>query len=223
MRQLLLILLLVPLISMAQDPTQLGTILDFNASQKLGQKWSLKAKVQSRISLIQSKNFEVSQGEAEKRRLDMQAMGQRRFSGNKVVAGGLMHRRSTKTNLWRFMQQVAWVNESFRFKFAQRIRLDQSLRKENDWEYRLRYRFGAQLPLNGLRLDAGERYLISELELLAKHRNQKEQLEVRATAAYGFQFKHGSKGELGLDYRLDGLNSQLPDHQVWLSLAFFLK
>jgi len=41
MRQVLLILFLLPLFSVAQDPAQSGTILDFNASQKLGEKLSL--------------------------------------------------------------------------------------------------------------------------------------------------------------------------------------
>jgi len=223
MRQVLLILFLLPLFSVAQDPAQSGTILDFNASQKLGEKWSLKAKVQSRISLIQSENFEVSQGKAEMRRLDLQSMLQRRLSPKRVVAAGLMHRSSTLSNMWRFMQQVAWVNESFQFKYAQRLRLDQSLRGNKDWEYRLRYRLGAQFPLSGLRLDAEESYLITGVEALAKTRNQKEQIEARATAAYGFLFNQGNKGEIGLDYRLDGLNSPIPDHQLWVSLAFFLK
>jgi hypothetical protein len=223
MRQVLLILLCIPLLSIAQEPAQYGSILDFNASQKLGKKWSLKAKVQSRISLIQSENFEVTQGKAEMRRLDLQSMLQRRLSPQFVVAGGLMYRNSTLRNMWRFMQQIAWVKEGFQFKYAQRLRLDQSLRGEKDWEYRLRYRLGLQFPLSGLRLDAEESYLITGVEALAKTRNQNEQLEARATAAYGFLFNQGNKGEVGFDYRLDGLNSATPDHQLWLCLAFFLK
>jgi hypothetical protein len=83
---------------------------------------------------------------------------------------------------------------------------------------------GFQLPLEGFRLDKGEKYLMTEAETLVKYRQQEEGLECRLTLAYGSLFDNGSKGEVGIDYRLDGLiNSEVLEHQYWLTLAYFLK
>lgn len=217
------IFFLLVTIGWAQNAFEGGFLFDLNKDLKINEKHSLKGKLQSRTQQVENDLHIDKNGSVQENRMDLQLAFQRKLKANSSIAFGGLYRVSNQQDLVRFIQQLGWVKEAYRFKWAQRVRLDESIRNKNDIEYRLRYRLGFQLPLEGFRLDNGEKYLATTLELLGKYRNENGHLEGRAGVAYGYAFKSKNKGEFGLDYRLNSINEKIKEHQVWLSVAYFFQ
>jgi hypothetical protein len=137
MKFLSLLILILPLSVFAQDYSEAGVLIDLNAAIKIDRDWSLKSKLQARQSLIQNEAFENEVFNPEYGRVDLQTVLQRKLSANKVLGMGALYRNSNRGELVRFIQQFGWVNEAYRLKWAQRIRLDETLRDADDLEWRI--------------------------------------------------------------------------------------
>lgn len=126
------------------------------------------------------------------------------------------------SNELRLMQQFNYTkrNETLRFghrfRFEQRILLDLTI-------LRSRYRFALDLPLNGIKLDVGETYLVLSMEaLLSQGKIIKPELDHRTTGNIGWAISKKSKLQFGLEYRFEAFNSKT-EHKLFVLSSFILK
>ncbi len=154
-------------------------------------------------------------------RLDFQTILERKLFYNKTVGLGGLYRISNQGNRYRFIQQFGLIYGSVKgYKFSHRFRFDQTFENEEEVELRLRYRLGFQYPFVGFRLDEGETYLSSTVEILQKYQ-EGYTTELRATFSLGLLIPGGNKSEIGLDFRHDNAFAADKVFQYWLRGAFY--
>ena len=107
--------------------------------------------------------------------------------------------------------------------FSHRLRLDQTFSTGNeDNEYRVRYRFAAEIPLSGQTLDPGEFYLLTSNEVIAGTKGGKGEIENRLVGSIGHYFGKKAKLEAGLDWRIDKIIADGLRNRLWFKVGCFL-
>ncbi len=102
----------------------------------------------------------------------------------------------------RIVEQFGHSRKFNALKIAHRIRLEQRLREIIT--YRTRYRFSAELPLSGQRIDQSEFFIIGNTEaLFSVGREERPKLEQRFSIALGNDIWANTKATLGLQYRYE--------------------
>lgn len=90
------------------------------------------------------------------------------------------------------------------------------------WDFRFRYRFLTELPLQGDAVDVGEWYLRQGIENIFTVAAQATvDNETRLLAFAGFQIGKQHKVEMGFDYRISRLFVPARVHQGWLQISYF--
>ncbi len=124
------------------------------------------------------------------------------------LGGGLMYRFNTlenpqNENEIRLTQQYTYAKPFNALRLSHRIKLDQRLRPTRT-THRIRYRFLADFPLNGLSIDLGEYYaVVSSESLLNTGSKEKPAWDQRFTLGVGNQLFKKIKVQLDLQYRLE--------------------
>ncbi len=110
------------------------------------------------------------------------------------------------SNEIRLTQQYNLKSISRTFRLGHRFRSEQ--RFYNDFTaFRFRYRFAIDVPLQGLKLDVGETYLILTNEgLLSTAKNAKPEIGYRISPSIGLQASNDLTIEFGIELRLSELN-----------------
>lgn len=122
----------------------------------------------------------------------------------------------------RFLQQIGFVSFIGDRRIAHRVRLEQRIRSSS-YQNRLRYRLSYDFPLEGERLDPGEKYFIINNESIAAFNAEEADGENRITAGLGWYFNNEYKFEVNLQYRMqdifsdDGLS-----HMFVLGTVFYM-
>ncbi len=124
-------------------------------------------------------------------------------------------------NEHRIMEQVGLVTHVDGKRLAHRIRAEQRFR-ENGLINRWRYRISYDAPLNGLRLDPGEKYLIFSNELLFSFNAAEQEGEDRLYVGLGWYFNDMRKLETGIQYRLGAIGSDNLENVIWLTSVYYL-
>lgn len=143
------------------------------------------------------------------------------------VGGGYYYRWSTPLidgyrYEHRFLQQVGFVNYIGDRRIAHRIRLEQRIRSSS-YQNRIRYRISYDFPLQGERLDPGERYLILKNELMSAFNAETADAENRLSVGLGWFFNRTQKFELGFQYRTQDIASgDGISHMFLVSTSFFM-
>ena len=126
------------------------------------------------------------------------------------LALGLLYRNreafEDSSNEIRLTQQYNLKSISRTFRLGHRFRSEQ--RFYNDFTaFRFRYRFAIDVPLQGLKLDVGETYLILTNEgLLSTAKNVKPEIGYRISPSIGLQASNDLTIEFGIELRLSELN-----------------
>lgn len=126
------------------------------------------------------------------------------------VALGLMYRNrelfEDSSNEIRITQQFNRKSIFKTLRFGHRFRSEQRFYKDFT-AFRFRYRLALDLPLQGLKLDVGETYLVITNEALLTASNPyKPEIEYRISPAIGILLKKDLIIEFGVELRLDELN-----------------
>lgn len=98
---------------------------------------------------------------------------------------------------------------------------DQTFEKNENTEFRLRYRISSEIPLEGQSIDVNEFYLKINNEYLNSLQGVDYDLEVRGVVLLGYSVSALNDVEIGIDYRLDSFVSGNPRNRTWLSINFF--
>lgn len=201
----------------AQQIYSVGYLPALNLNKKLTKVGSLNFNIQQRNSLYREQGNVFSH---EYVLSDLTILyGHKIGLYSKISVGGMMRYRDQEL-ITRTIQQFVKVNELKQFKLANRLRLDQTY-SSTKVEYRLRYRFGAQVALNGTKVDSREMYLKVNNEYLTSYINASYDMEIRVIASLGYAINKNNKIELGLDNRFGQLLSNSQKNASWITFAFY--
>lgn len=122
---------------------------------------------------------------------------------------GYEHRLSTLYSFQNYAQ--AW-------RLGHRIMAEQRWRSSSN-QFRMRYRFSGDVPLQGQKLDVNEFYFLASNELVLAADSESYSLENRFTSLLGWQMSESIKLELGAEYRFRG--SEEPDALHLLTSLYY--
>ncbi|MDX1592521.1 MAG: DUF2490 domain-containing protein [Balneolaceae bacterium] len=122
----------------------------------------------------------------------------------------------------RFLQQAGFVNYIGDRRIVHRIRTEQRIRSSS-YKNRIRYRLSYDFPLEGDRLDPGEKYIILKNEMIAAFNAETGDAENRASVGLGWFFNRKQKFEIGLQYRTqDIFSGDGISHLILFSTSYYL-
>jgi len=142
-------------------------------------------------------------------RVEGSLLGIRRISPSKSIAAGYLYRKVSPLEdqtshehrfTIQFNQQTMWGEH----QVSQRVRAEERIRPSGN-VHRLRYRAGVRTPLQGERLDPGERYLLTQNEVLGSFSDNPFSGENRFSAHLGFLLHNRQRIEIGLQHRAERL------------------
>lgn len=119
----------------------------------------------------------------------------------------------------RFLEQIGFVTFMGDKRIAHRFRAEQRVRSSS-YQNRLRYQLSYDFPLEGERLDSGERYLILKNELMTAFNKNFASGENRAFIGMGWFFSQQKKFELGLQYRTQNIFNNGIEHLLLLNTSY---
>ncbi|MFP4844268.1 DUF2490 domain-containing protein [Winogradskyella sp. PE311] len=162
----------------------------------------------------------------ETRQLDFVHFSTLNLDYNHSISGGIQYRLREVidggSNELRLTQQFNYTKKSEAMRFGHRVRFEQRI-LEQLTIFRSRYRFALDIPLNGEKLDVGERYFVISMEtLLSNGRLIKPELDHRTTAQLGWLISEKLKLQLGLEYRFESLNISI-EEKLFILTSFILK
>lgn len=211
----ILLIIILPNIIWAQDRNAYGLLPSVNVNSKLPKDWFSNFKIESRQEAYNDdfeylyKLTEVSLGAGTKIGLRTKA------------AFGYQLGFNSKEIFNRFIQQISYVKKYRTFSLAQRLQTDQTIFKNNNTEYRIRYRITTEIPLNGQKLDAKELFVKINNEYLNSIQSEEYDLEIRVASYIGYALSPRTKLEIGLDNRIDSfINDQLRN-RLWLGINLY--
>lgn len=145
---------------------------------------------------------------------------------NHDVSIGIQYRNRSifndTPNELRFTQQFNYTKQGFGIRYGHRFRTEQRILSDKTI-LRHRYRFAVDFPLNGEKLDIGEAYLISSMEMLLSLSNaDRPEIDHRTSGQIGWQISNDLKLQTGLEYRLEAINIET-DHRLLLLTSAILK
>jgi len=207
----------------AQSTYQFGALPSLNLNRKLKNDWSINTKIESR-QLLQSGEFNGSADKSYKYVLtDISLISAKKVGLNSRIAGGYLIRVREGELVHRFIQQYIIVQRLNGFRLAHRFLGDQTFSKNENPEFRFRYRITSEIPLNGEAVDPGEFYLKINNEYLNSFQDADYDLEIRLVPLLGYDINNNNKIELGLDYRVNSFLNNNSRHSFWISFNFFIE
>jgi hypothetical protein len=199
----------------SQSNATLGLLPSINISKKLPKDWSLHAKAETRLE-VYSEEFDF-----EYQLTDLSLLAGRKVSLNTSLSAGYQIRFRQETISNRTIQQITYVKRYTGFRLSHRFAADQTFQKQEYAEYRFRYRISSEFALQGQSVDPGEFFVKLNNEYLYSLQGQTDDLEIRLGAFGGYSINHGSKLELGMDYRTDSFIDNNIRHRMWIGINFY--
>ncbi len=211
----LLLLFLCGSDAFTQGNASLGLLPSVNINKKLQRDWSLNFKAESRQALFHD-------GFAYDYLLtDLSLAAATKTGINTTVAAGYLIRLDGEAARHRAFQQLSIVRRYTFFRLSHRFSSDQTFQKDQNTEYRLRYRISSEIPLAGRSVDPGEFFLKINNEYLNSIEGKEYDLEIRGATFIGYAITPSNKLELGLDYRIDSFLDGLPRNRFWVGVNFY--
>ena len=176
---------------------------------------------------IENRNFILrdDKGEFSIRHIDLNHFSKWTVGSGQSVALGVKYRFRAAFddggNELRFTQQFNTANRKNIVRFGHRLRTEQRI-FDDLTIHRFRYRFTADMPLQGEKLDIGETYLVANVEwLLSAGKALKPSHDQRFTAQLGWQLAAKTKLQLGLEHRFEQSNIAVAHVTFLLTSAIF--
>lgn len=199
-----------------------GVLPQINLNISLSKDWRLNAKAESR-QLFSEGQFKQNFKTAYRYDLtDIALIASRKAGANNTLGAGYMIRFRNNEVIHRFIQQYSIVKKYDQFRLGHRISTDQTIRNNNPFQFRLRYRIGVEKALNGKDVDPKEFYFKLNNEYLFSVEDSETDLELRLLPAFGYAFTDTNKFEFGIDYRVSEFIPGTSRNQFWLHLSWFI-
>lgn len=207
----------------AQSTYRYGTLPSFNLSKKLRNSWKLDVEIESRQRFKRGTFGVEATDKFKHERVDVALVMAKKIGLNNKIAGGYLIRLTDKTPRHRIMEQLTLIQTFNAFRMAHRVAADQTFGGDDALEVRLRYRLGAEFPLNGLFVDPNEFYFKITHEYLNKFSDNEYDLEARLVPTFGYLITDTNKVEVALDYRIDSFIDGGGANNFWLGVNWYLK
>lgn len=216
------VVLLFPLVLLAQSSYRFGALPSVNLNVKLKNDWSTNFKIESRQQ-FQEGNFGAEKASGYSYVLtDYSAIVAKKTGLNSKLSGGYLLRFRDNQMVHRLIQQYTITQRLPSLRLAHRVVTDQTLSPKEKTEFRLRYRLATEIPLNGQSADVNELYLKLSNEYLNSLQDAVYDLEVRLVPLLGYTASESQRVEMGLNYRLNSFVSGSPSHSFWLSINWYI-
>jgi len=190
-------------------------------NHKVSSNYKINFSTRSRYYLYRDKDFNFKN-----RQLDFVHFSTFSLDYSHSLSLGIQYRlRETfdgGNNELRLSQQFNYTKKNKALRFGHRFRLEQRI-LDDLTILRSRYRFALDFPLNGEKLDIGESYLVTSMEiLLSKSKKIKPELDHRTTAQIGWLISEKLKLQFGLEYRFEALNIK-NENKLFVLTSFIIK
>jgi hypothetical protein len=225
MRNIIVLSLLIVFISSslhAQENYRAGTITQVNVNFSLPKDFKLNTRVEARQIFSEKETAKSVSNALRYERTDVHAILTKKISADNNIGAGYLVRLEEGKFAHRLIQQFNSVRKLDLFSLAHRIVLDETFRRNEPTEIRARYRIGIEKPLNGRSVDPREFYLKLNNEYLGIFTKDQADLEIRGSAAAGYNATDDNKIELGLEYRVNEFYTAAKAQQFWVTLSWFL-
>ncbi len=142
-------------------------------------------------------------------RVEGSVMGLRRISPRTSLGVGYLNRQITPLEddtgvEHRFILQYGYQIPWGIHLISHRVRAEERIRESGN-VHRFRYRISMRTPLQGERLDPGERYLLLQDEVLGSFSENPFTADNRISAHLGFLLKNRQRIEIGIQHRAERL------------------
>ncbi|GAB3883005.1 DUF2490 domain-containing protein [Spirosoma agri] len=206
----------------SQDRYMAGTLPQANINFSLSNDVKLNVKLESRQIISERTQRESGKGSFRYERTDLGLVLTKKVSINSTLGGGYLIRLEDNQLVHRFIQQANWVNDLNPITVAHRLVIDETFRKTDPTEIRLRYRLGLERALSGRQIDPKELYVKLQNEYLGIWSAAGPDLEIRASTALGYNATDDNQIELGFEYRVNEFNQPSKAHQYWTTISWFV-
>ncbi|NRA93166.1 MAG: DUF2490 domain-containing protein [Psychroserpens sp.] len=202
--------LLLGLPSYAQHETEVFSESAFALRKKFTNKYSVNFELSTRAFLYSQSDVLYRTRQAQ-----ISHFSALKLSLKESVALGIMYRNrdvfEASSNEFRITQQYNRKSIFKALRFGHRLRSEQRF-FDDFTAFRFRYRLALDLPLQGLKLDVGETYLILTNEALLTSANViKPEIGYRAASSLGILLSETLNLEFGLELRLGQFNIRTED------------
>lgn len=193
----------------------------FAINTNVSSSYKINFAIRSRYYTYKNEAFHI-----ENRQLDFVHFSTLNLDYNHSLSLGIQYRLREsidgESNELRLTQQFNYTHKNQALRFGHRFRFEQRI-LNNLTIFRSRYRYALDFPLNGEKLDVGESYLVTSMEvLLSLNRNIKPELDHRTTAHLGWLVSEKLKLQIGLEYRFEALNLKT-EEKLFALTSFILK
>ncbi|MCF2447095.1 DUF2490 domain-containing protein [Dyadobacter sp. CY345] len=217
-----LLVLLTSFSVFSQSNYRAGSLTQININAKVAETWKLNTKLEARQIFSSRQPGEVVNNGFEYERTDLGFMLTKKVSADNSLGGGYMVRMEDGSFTHRLSQQFSSVNTLEVLSIAHRVVADETFNNVDPAEFRLRYRLGMELPLNGQQVDPKEFYGKFNNEYLGIFAGSNPDLEIRGLLSLGYNAADNNKLELGFEYRINGFNESVNAQQFWVTIAWFV-
>lgn len=207
----------------AQRTYQTGLLPAVNFNYKLKGDWSLNSKLESRQRLSSGTFNMDGQADFDYVLTDFSLIAARKVGLNARASAGYLIRITDDEAIHRFIQQFAMTQKLSGLRIAHRLVTDQTFSRDELPEFRLRYRWVTEIPLNGQSADPKEFYLKVGNEYLNSLQDGSYDLEIRGIPLLGYIVDDKNRLEGGLDYRVNSFLRGNARHRFWVSLNWFVE
>ncbi|SHG91140.1 DUF2490 domain-containing protein [Winogradskyella jejuensis] len=193
----------------------------FALNHKISDAYKINFSARSRYYLYQDDSFSF-----QNRQLDIVHFSTLNLDYNHSLSLGIQYRFRESfdggANELRLTQQFNYTKTNQALRFGHRVRFEQRIFDQLTI-LRSRYRLALDFPLNGEKLDIGESYLVTSMEvLLSNSRKIAPELDHRTTGQIGWLISEKSKIQFGLEYRFEALNIKA-EEKLFILTSFILK
>jgi hypothetical protein len=209
---LLSVFLSIALTASAQN--KLGLLPHFNTKVKINDAWEESSKLEAKQIFFQNP-YPDDQSEIQFERIDLESVFTRTKGPLSGVGLGYLIRYNGDYFAHRFIQQYSFSKKLTSLQISHRIRTDQTLDKDEETRYRLRYR----IKLNQELGKSKDYFIELNNEYLGSLQDSRGNLEIRTAAALGYNVSKKDQLEIGLDYRAEKLITKT-EHELWLSIGW---
>ncbi|MBR9845094.1 MAG: DUF2490 domain-containing protein [Algicola sp.] len=220
--KLLVICLVFVTISLkAQDKTEVFNENEFALRHNFNNSYSVNFELSNRAFLYTNNDILYKM-----RQVEFSHFSAFNLNLRHSIALGIMFRNrdmfEDSSNEIRVTQQYNRKSLFKTIRFGHRLRSEQRF-YDNYTAFRFRYRLAIDIPLQGLKLDVGETYvLITNEGLLTSAKINKPELEYRISPSIGILLSEDLNLEFGIELRLDKLNLKT-EESIFLNTSVELK
>ncbi len=212
--------IVTPLTYAQNDFASLGES-EFAINTDVSDAYQLNFGVRTRYFLYRDSEIQLKT-----RQIDVVHFSTLKLNYNHDISIGVQYRNRSVfndiPNELRITQQFNYTKQGFGIRYGHRLRSEQRILSDKTI-FRQRYRFAVDFPLNGEKLDIGEAYLVSSMEmLLSLSKSDHPEIGHRTTTQIGWQISKDLKLQTGLEYRFEAFNRDT-EYRLFLLTSAILK